>query len=89
MEATVDGGGGDGIFAAAVNADDGMVAVVSTAAAQLTTTTTIAAATIGQRRHRCQCHCVIVPPSHRRLRGQRPPSTKTIIATAAIDRRFR
>jgi hypothetical protein len=47
MEVTVDGGGGDGIFAAAVNADDGMVAVVSTATAQLTTMTTIAAATIG------------------------------------------
>jgi hypothetical protein len=64
MEATVDGGDGDGVFAAAVNADDGMVAVASTAAAQLTTTTAIAAAPIGRRRHHRQCHCVIVPPSH-------------------------
>jgi hypothetical protein len=89
MEVTVDGGGGDGVFAAAVNADDGMVVVASTAAAQLTMTTAIAAATIGQRRHCRQCHCVIIPPSHCRLRRGQPPSTKTIIATAAIDRRFR
>jgi hypothetical protein len=47
MKVTVNGGGGDGVFAAAVNADDGMVAVASTAAAQLTTKTAIAAATIG------------------------------------------
>jgi hypothetical protein len=52
MEAMVDGGGGDGIFATAIDADDGMVAVGSTAAAQLTMTTAIAATTIGQRRHR-------------------------------------
>jgi hypothetical protein len=64
MEAVVDGGGGNSIFAAAVNANDGMVAEASTAAAQLTMTTAIAAATIGQRRHLCQCHCIIVPPSH-------------------------
>jgi hypothetical protein len=68
MEATVDGGGGDGVFAAAVNADDGMVAVASTVAAQLTTMTAIAADTIGQRCHCCQCHCIIFPPSHRCLR---------------------
>jgi hypothetical protein len=53
MEATVDGGGGNGVFAAANDANDGMVAVASTAAAQLTMTTAIAAATIGQRRHCC------------------------------------
>jgi hypothetical protein len=47
MEAAVDGGSGDGVFAAAINADDGMVASGSTAAAQLTTTNAIAAATIG------------------------------------------
>jgi hypothetical protein len=67
MEAAVDGGGSNGIFAANVNADEGMVAAAPTAAAQLMTTTTIAAATIGQRRHCQQCHCVIVPLSHRRL----------------------
>ncbi len=51
MEAAVDGGGGNGVFAAAVNADEGMVATAPITAAQLMTTTTIAAATIGQRRH--------------------------------------
>jgi hypothetical protein len=53
MEATVDGGGGDGIFAAAINANDRIVAAASTAAAQLRMTTAIATATIGQRCHRC------------------------------------
>jgi hypothetical protein len=67
MEATVDGGGGNGIFATAVNANDGMMAVASTATAQLTMTTAIAATTISQRRHCHQCHCVIVPPSHHHL----------------------
>ncbi len=47
MEVAVDGGGGDGIFAPAINANEGMVAAALTAAAHLTTTTTIAAATIG------------------------------------------
>jgi hypothetical protein len=89
MEATVDGGGGDGVFATAINADDGMVAVASTAAAQLTMTTAIATATIGRQRHCHQWDCIIVPPSHRPLCGQRPPSTKTIIATTAINHRFR
>jgi hypothetical protein len=67
MEAAVDGGSGNGVFAAAVNANEGTVAAAPTAAAQLTTTTTIAAATIGRRRHCQQCHCVIVHPSHRHL----------------------
>jgi hypothetical protein len=53
MEAAVDGGGGNGIFAATINADEGMVVAASTPAAQLTMTPTIAAATISQRRH-CQ-----------------------------------
>jgi hypothetical protein len=52
MEAAVDGAGGKGVFAAAINANEGIVAVAPTAAAQLTTTTTIATATISQR-----CHC--------------------------------
>ncbi len=43
----VDGGSGNGVFAAAVNADDGMVADASTAAAQLMTMTITAAVTIG------------------------------------------
>jgi hypothetical protein len=47
MEATINGGGGNGIFATAINANDWMVAVASTTAAQLTTTTAIAATTIG------------------------------------------
>ncbi len=47
MEATVDGGGSDGVFSAAVNAYDGMVAAASTAAAQLKTTTAMDAATMG------------------------------------------
>jgi hypothetical protein len=68
MEAMVDGGGGDGLFATTVNAGDGMVVVASTAAVQLMTTTAIAATTIGQRCHRQQCNCAIVPPSHCRLR---------------------
>jgi hypothetical protein len=51
MEAAVDGGGGNDILAAPVNANEGMVAATPTTAAQLTTMTTIAAATIGQRRH--------------------------------------
>jgi hypothetical protein len=88
MEATVNGGSGDGIFAAALNADDGIVAVASTAATQLTITTAIAATTIGRRGHYCRCHCVIVPPSHCSLHQQQLPLTKTIIAMAAIDRRF-
>jgi hypothetical protein len=49
MEATVDGGNGDGVFAAAVNADDRMVVAASTTAAQLTTMTAINAATMGRR----------------------------------------
>jgi hypothetical protein len=49
--AAVNGGCGDGIFAAAVNANDGMVAAASTAAAQLTMTTAIPAATIGRTCH--------------------------------------
>jgi hypothetical protein len=68
MEAAVDGGGGDGVFAAAVKADDGMMVAASTAAGQLRTMTAIAAATIGRRSHCRQCHCVIAPPAHRRLR---------------------
>jgi hypothetical protein len=47
MEAMVDGGGSNGIFAAAINANDGMVAVASTATVQLTMTTAIATTTIG------------------------------------------
>jgi hypothetical protein len=37
MEAAVNGSGGDGLFAVAVNTNDGMVAAASTAPAQLTT----------------------------------------------------
>jgi hypothetical protein len=51
MKVAVDGGGGDGVIAANVNADEGMVVATPTAAAQLTTTITIAAATISQRHH--------------------------------------
>ncbi len=51
MEAAVDGGSGDGVSAAAINANEGMVAATRTAIAQLTMTTTIAATTIGQRHH--------------------------------------
>jgi hypothetical protein len=36
MEAAVDGGGSDGILAAAINTYDGKVVAASTAAAQLT-----------------------------------------------------
>jgi hypothetical protein len=39
MEAAVDGGSGNGLFAAAINANDKMVAAASTTAAQLTATT--------------------------------------------------
>jgi hypothetical protein len=46
MEAAVDGGGGDGVFAATIDANDGMVVAASTAAAQLMTMTAIVAATI-------------------------------------------
>jgi hypothetical protein len=53
MEVMVNGGHGNGLFAAAVNANDVMAVMASTAAAQLTPTTAITAATIGQRRHRC------------------------------------
>jgi hypothetical protein len=48
MEAAVDGGNSNDVFASAINIDEGMVAAAPTAAAQLTTTTTIAAATIGR-----------------------------------------
>jgi hypothetical protein len=89
MEAAVDGGSGNGVFATTVNANEGMVVAAPTTAAQLTKATTIAAATIGQRCHCQQCHCAIVPPSHHRLCRQWPPSTKTTIAVVAIDRRFR
>ncbi len=58
MEAVIDGGGDDGVFAAAIEANDRMVAVVSTAAGQLRMMTAIAAATIGQISHCHQCHCV-------------------------------
>jgi hypothetical protein len=88
MEAMVDGGGGDGVFAAAVNANEEMVVAAPTAAAQLTRTTTIAAATIGQRCHCQQCHCIIVRISHHRLHQQQPPSTKTTIAAVAINHCF-
>jgi hypothetical protein len=50
MEAMVNGGG-NGVFAAVINANEGMVAAASTAAAQLTTTTTINTIIMGQRRH--------------------------------------
>jgi hypothetical protein len=51
MEAMVNGSGGNGVFAAAVNANDGMVAAASTTTAQLTMTTAITATTIGRRSH--------------------------------------
>jgi hypothetical protein len=67
IEARVNGDGDNGMFATAVNANDGMVAVASTATVQLTMTTTIATAIIGQRRHPCQCHSIIVPSSQSRF----------------------
>jgi hypothetical protein len=51
IEAAVDGGGGNGIFASTVNANEGMVAAALSAASQLMATTTIAATTIVQRCH--------------------------------------
>jgi hypothetical protein len=68
MEAAADGGGGDGVFATAVNADDGMMAGASTVAGQARTTTAIAATTTGQGSHRRQCNHVIALPSHCHLR---------------------
>jgi hypothetical protein len=65
-----------------------MVVMASTVAAQLKTTIAIAAATIGQRRYCPGCHCIIVPPSHRRLCQQQRPLTRTTISVAAINRRF-
>jgi hypothetical protein len=47
MEAAVNGGGSNGVFAAAVDANDRMVAAASTATAQLTIAATIAAPTVG------------------------------------------
>jgi hypothetical protein len=47
MEAAADGGGRDGNFATAINADDGMMAAALTTTGQLSMTTAIAAATIG------------------------------------------
>jgi hypothetical protein len=41
------GGGGNGIFATAIDTNEGMVAAASTATAQLMTTTAIATAIIG------------------------------------------
>jgi hypothetical protein len=38
IEAAIDGGGGNGVFAATINANEGMVAGASIAAEQLTTT---------------------------------------------------
>jgi hypothetical protein len=59
MEVAVDGGGSNGVFAAAIVANDGMVVTAATIAAYLMMTTAIAAATIGRRRHCPGCHCVI------------------------------
>jgi hypothetical protein len=81
----VNGSGGDGVFATAVDAIDGMVVAASTAPAQLTTMTAIAAATIGRRGHCSGYNFVIIPPSHCRLHLGRPPSTKTTIAADAIN----
>jgi hypothetical protein len=64
MEAVVDGGGGDGVFAAAIDTNDWMVAAASTDAAKLTKMTAITAAAISQKCHRQGCNCIIVPPSH-------------------------
>jgi hypothetical protein len=36
MEAAVDGSGGDGVFAAAINANDGMVAAASVVPTEIT-----------------------------------------------------
>jgi hypothetical protein len=83
MEVVVDVGGGNGIFAGAVNADGGMVVAASTTAAQLTMTTAIAAAAISH-----QCHCIIVSPSHCRLHWQQLLLTKTTIAVATINHCF-
>jgi hypothetical protein len=68
MEAAADGGGSYGVFAATVDANDGTMAAASTTAGQLRRTTAIAATTIKQRSHCRQCHCVITPLSHHRLR---------------------
>jgi hypothetical protein len=88
MEAVADGGSSDGIFAVAVNTNDGMVMAASITAGQLKMTTAIATATIIQRRHCHQCHCVFAPPSHRRLRQQQPPLKKITITVASINHRF-
>jgi hypothetical protein len=88
MEVAVNGSSGNGIFAAPIHANDRMVAAASAAATQLTTTTAIAAATIGQRHHCRGSHCIILHLTHCHLCQQRPPSTKSTIAAAAINRRF-
>jgi hypothetical protein len=49
VEATVNGGSSNGIFAAAIGANDGMVVAASTVAAQLRMTSGFIVATIGQR----------------------------------------
>jgi hypothetical protein len=88
MKAVVNGGGGNGVFAAAIHTNNGMVAAASTATAQLMRMTAIATTTIGQRHHCHLCHCIIFPPSHCRLGQGQPQLTKTTIATAAIDHCF-
>jgi hypothetical protein len=67
MEAAFDCSGGNGVFAAAINANYGIVAAASTIPAQFAKTTTIATATIGQRRHCRRCNCIIYSQSHRRI----------------------
>jgi hypothetical protein len=67
MEEAVDGGGSYGAFNATIITDVGTMAAASTATEQLRMRTAITAATIGQKSHRRQCHCIIAPPSHRRF----------------------
>jgi hypothetical protein len=83
MEASTNGGGSNGVFAAAADANDGIMAAALTTTGQLRTTTAIATATIGQRSHCCQCHCIIAPPSQRHLHQQQLLSMKITIAAAA------
>jgi hypothetical protein len=100
LKTAVDGGVGDGVFAAAIDANDEMVAAASTAAAQLMMTIAIAAATIGQRKTPWRwmpLHhhpSIPSPPLSRttavdkdhRCRGRHlPPLPSTMTAFAAID----
>jgi hypothetical protein len=89
MEAVVDGGNGDGGFAATINANDNMVASESIATAQLRAMTAIAAATIGQRchHHRCNASSSLHPTAasvHDDCHQQKPPSLQPPSTAASI-----